>query len=152
MSIILTVDIDYETQTVHIGEENGSGCVYPVLSDVSIGEAITDYLSSRKATEELNNKQQCLKPEEYSGLTRMAKATKMDCWFFIRQKDGFDYIYDLESGKYMDFSVGLSQLAEGITDPLSQLGLTAEEIKAVENLFRKNGIIKRGEVYVKTVL
>lgn len=53
MSIVLTVDIDSETQTVHIGEENGSGCVYPILSNTSIGESVNDYLSSRKAAEEL---------------------------------------------------------------------------------------------------
>lgn len=53
MSIVLTVDIDSETQTVHIGEENGSGCVYPILSNTSIGDSVNDYLSSRKAAEEL---------------------------------------------------------------------------------------------------
>lgn len=53
MSIVLTMDIDSETQTVHIGEENGSGCIYPILSNTSIGDSVNDYLSSRKVAEEL---------------------------------------------------------------------------------------------------
>lgn len=52
---------------------------------------------------------------EYELLDRIAKQSKMDCWFCIKQtKMGEDYIYDLENRKRMSLRKGITQLMEGI--------------------------------------
>ena len=41
-----------------------------------------------------------LSENEYNGLTKIARKTKCDCWFDIRQdKNGNDYVFDLENRK-----------------------------------------------------
>ena len=56
-----------------------------------------------------------LSSEEYDLLDKIARKSKMDCWFSIRQtKKGDDYIYDLENGKRLSLATGIYQLMEGI--------------------------------------
>lgn len=56
-----------------------------------------------------------LSSEEYELLTKIAKKSKMDCWFLIKQtKKGEDYVYDLEEGKRLSLRTGIRQLMEGI--------------------------------------
>ena len=45
-----------------------------------------------------------LSSEEYNLLTKIARKSKMDCWFLIKQtKKGEDYVYDLENSKKYPF-------------------------------------------------
>ena len=56
-----------------------------------------------------------LSSEEYDLLNKIARKSKMDCWFSIRQtKKGDDYIYDLENGKRLSLATGIYQLMVGI--------------------------------------
>ena len=58
-----------------------------------------------------------LSSEEYNLLTRIARKSKMDCWFLIKQtKKGEDYVYDLENRKKISLRTGIRQLMEGIED------------------------------------
>ena len=54
MSIVLTVDIDTESQTVYIGEDNGSGCSYPYVSPQGVGDSVADYLVARISAESID--------------------------------------------------------------------------------------------------
>lgn len=44
MSMVLIVDIDKENQNVHIGEENGSGCLYHMETADDVAIAVKDFL------------------------------------------------------------------------------------------------------------
>ena len=56
-----------------------------------------------------------LSSEEYELLDEIARKSKMDCWFSIRQaKNGDDYVYDLENRKRLSLRTGIQQLMEGI--------------------------------------
>lgn len=55
---------------------------------------------------------------QYNVLGKIARRTKMDCWFMIRQKeDNTDYVYDLEEGVDMTLSDGVRCLMDGIDCP-----------------------------------
>jgi hypothetical protein len=51
---------------------------------------------------------------QYAVLSKIARRTKMDCWFCIRQLNNQDYIYDLEEGRDYSLQVGLTYLMEGL--------------------------------------
>jgi hypothetical protein len=52
---------------------------------------------------------------QYDVLDKIARRTKMDCWFFIEQDpSGYDYILDLEENERIDLSDGIEQLLEGL--------------------------------------
>lgn len=78
-----------------------------------------------------------LSEEQYNVLNKLAKKSKMDCWFCIKQHirgkhAGEDYVYDLENGKPMSLRTGVAQLISGMTDV--DLGyLTDEEINILED-------------------
>lgn len=58
-----------------------------------------------------------LSSEEYNLLTKIARKSKMDCWFLIKQtKKGEDYVYDFENRKKISLRTGIRQLMEGIED------------------------------------
>ena len=83
-----------------------------------------------------------LKDDEIRGLCEIARKTKCDCWFDIRtDKNGNDYVFDLEAGKRIGFKTGVSQLAEAMIDPLTEYGLKDAEVQAVEALLDNLGII-----------
>lgn len=76
--------------------------------------------------------------DEYNALTKIADATKMDCWFHIVELDGIDYVEDLENGrKLIGVDNAFRDFADGIVDPLAEYGLTEGEIKAVEALLKE---------------
>jgi len=74
--------------------------------------------------------------DEYNGLTKIATATKMDCWFCIVEANGNeDKIIDLENfEEEIDFDTALSDFKDGIVDPLDSYGLTDGEKIAVAKL------------------
>lgn len=55
-----------------------------------------------------------LSEDEANLLMKIAALTKMDCWFSIRSnKQGLDYVYDLESRRRMSLRSGVRLLLEG---------------------------------------
>ena len=55
---------------------------------------------------------------QYSLLNKIARRTKMDCWFCIKQdSSGQDYVFDLEEGYCVELGVGIGQLMEGLDCP-----------------------------------
>lgn len=82
----------------------------------------------------------------YNGLNKIASASKMDCWFSIRETTRLgqkhDCVYDIEAGKQVGWKDALNCLFDGITEPLDSdfYGLTPDEITAVKALFEKYGI------------
>ena len=59
-----------------------------------------------------------LTTEQYNALDKIARRTKMDCWFAIEQDpSGYDYVFDLEENKRIDLDVGVEQLLEGLDCP-----------------------------------
>ena len=76
---------------------------------------------------------------EYNVLNRIARQTKMDCWFSLYTDEyGNDYVYDIEYRVPLTLQNGISQLNEGIVPDL--LDLTAEEIAVYNNLLKELGI------------
>ena len=75
--------------------------------------------------------------DEYNALNQIASKTKMDCWFYILEEDERDVILDLENDKKLSLEEGISQLMEGIIDPLTEYGLSEKEREAVEKLFEE---------------
>ena len=75
--------------------------------------------------------------DEYNALNQIASKTKMDCWFYILEEDERDVILDLENDKKLSLEEGISQLMEGIIDPLTEYGLSEEEREAVEKQFEE---------------
>lgn len=78
-----------------------------------------------------------LSDDEFNGLNKIASSTKMDCWFYIMEEVGRDIIWDVENNKILSVEDGVSQLMEGMVDPITKYGLTEDEIKAVEELFKQ---------------
>ena len=77
--------------------------------------------------------------EEYTVLNRIARQTKMDCWFYLATDcEGDDFVFDIEEDKQIPLRLGISQLNEGIVWDL--LDLTAEETAVYKNLLKELGI------------
>lgn len=52
---------------------------------------------------------------QYGVLNKIAKRTKMDCWFCIQQDAlGQDYVYDLELNVALPLDEGIQGLMEGL--------------------------------------
>lgn len=52
---------------------------------------------------------------QYNVLNKIARRTKMDCWFCIKQDwSGYDYVHDLEEDTKIDLSTGVAGLMEGL--------------------------------------
>jgi hypothetical protein len=52
---------------------------------------------------------------QYGVLNKIARRTKMDCWFLIKQDpSGDDYVYDIENGINVTLNEGLYLLMEGL--------------------------------------
>jgi hypothetical protein len=54
---------------------------------------------------------------QYGVLSKIARRTKMECWFSIQQLDGQDYVYDLEECICLELSEGIGYLMEGLDCP-----------------------------------
>ena len=78
---------------------------------------------------------------EYNALEKIARATKMDCWFLIEQDEDedCDYVRDLENDVRMTLRDGISELIDGMADPPEDpsYGLDEEEIEAFYLLLDK---------------
>lgn len=56
-----------------------------------------------------------LTSDEYNVLNVISSRTKNDCWFWLKQdKQGVDYVWDLEEGKRMCLKTGVGLLVEGL--------------------------------------
>ena len=54
---------------------------------------------------------------EYKLLNKIARKTKMDCWFYIKQnKKKQDYVFDIENGKRLSLKCGIKQFIDGVID------------------------------------
>lgn len=79
------------------------------------------------------SKKKILTDKEYNLLNNIATKTRMDCWFSIKQdKNGNDYIFDLENNKRIALSTGVRELIEGI-DNINEL-LNCDEIQILIEL------------------
>lgn len=83
--------------------------------------------------------------EEYNVLNHITSATKTDCWFWLKtDKDGNDYVYDLEEGCPVSWQDGLSMLYEAVDfmeeEDWAELGVDAEEIAVFNNLLERLGV------------
>ena len=76
-----------------------------------------------------------LSNDAFNGLNKIARKTKMDCWCFFMREPTRDFIYDIENSTKLSLEEGLPQFADGIIEPLSEYGLTADEQTAVKALF-----------------
>jgi hypothetical protein len=55
---------------------------------------------------------------QYNVLNKIARRTKMDCWFLIEQdSNGQDYVHDLESNVNLSLNEGVYCLMEGLDCP-----------------------------------
>ena len=80
---------------------------------------------------------------QYAMLNRIARRTKMDCWFDIRQKgDGTDYVYDMENRKRLCLKTGVGLLMEGLDceDNYDSCALSCMESFSLWDLCRYLGI------------
>lgn len=78
---------------------------------------------------------------QYDGLNKIATKSKMDCWFWIRQKhNGKDYVFDLEENRKISWKTALTQLSEGIVNPPEFYDLNEKEVTELRDLFDRFGI------------
>ena len=63
----------------------------------------------------MNGNNTLLTSSEYDLLVKVAKKSKMDCWFSLQQdKNGYDYVLDVESGKKLTLKEGVKDLVDGL--------------------------------------
>jgi hypothetical protein len=78
---------------------------------------------------------------EFKVLSKIAKETKMDCWFCISETEGgIPHVYDVEQDRIMPISEGISLLLQGVPS-YEKCRLTKEEIEVIEILLNKLQII-----------
>ena len=88
----------------------------------------------------MNTPYKTLTDAEYNILNKIAEATGMDCWFYIKQDSyGTDYIWDCEENKKMCLKTGVSMLCEGIDcqENYDNCELTEDEDKTFKELLDK---------------
>lgn len=78
-----------------------------------------------------------LNHDEYELLTKIARKSKMDCWFQIRQNaKGDDCVFDLENHKRLSLKSAVRQLMEGIEE-MYDFYLAENDYKTLINLLIK---------------
>lgn len=94
--------------------------------------------------------------QEYNVLNKIATKSKMDCWFWLKQdKNGNDYVYDIEEGKRMSLKKGVWQLADGFFFDYTEkerntlLDLDEEEIQVFRELLVKLKINENEFLHLK---
>ena len=81
-----------------------------------------------------------LSRDEYDTLDFLATRSRMDCWFMLKtDKQGNDYVFDLEENKKLSLKDGVAMMYEGLTD-LDDYNLYDGQKEILENLFRRLGI------------
>lgn len=81
--------------------------------------------------------------DEYNVLQLISRRTKMDCWFWLKQdKNGVDYVWDIESRRRLCLKTGVSWLAEGLDcyDIYKDCRLNCFEDLTFRNLLKKLNI------------
>lgn len=81
-----------------------------------------------------------LTDSQFNSLNKIARKTGMDCWFSIRQKDGKDYVFDLEKGRKISWKAALKDFADGIVDDREFYGLSNKDVAELTELFSKFGL------------
>ena len=84
--------------------------------------------------------------EEYNVLNHITSVTKTDCWFCLEtDKDGNDYVSDLEEDCELTLQEGVGQLYEAVDfmtlNDWEELGLDKQEIAIFAQLLEKLEII-----------
>lgn len=87
-----------------------------------------------------------LTTEEYNVLNHITSVTKTDCWFSLKtDKDGNDYVYDLEENCKMTLQKAVGQLYEATfwmtMNDWEELGIDTQEIIVYTELLKKCEII-----------
>lgn len=79
-----------------------------------------------------------LTDSEADALDKIAKETKMSCWFSIITEGEFDFIYDIEESTKLSLEEGIEQLSEGIvSEDACDYELTMLETTALNALFEE---------------
>lgn len=84
-----------------------------------------------------------LTSDEYNVLNVISSRTKMDCWFWLKQdKNGTDYVWDLEKQRRLCLKTGVTWLVEGIDcqENYDNCWLNAFEDLAFRGLLKKLNI------------
>lgn len=77
--------------------------------------------------------------EEYNLLNYITRKTKTDCWFYLdTDKEGFDYVYDLENKRKVTLRFAIQQLNEAIIPEL--LDISIADINVYTELLNKLNI------------
>lgn len=82
-----------------------------------------------------------LKDRECKVLNKIARNSKMDCWFSVKtgKHDGcpcYDYVFDIKYHKRMSLRQGIKELMEGVTE--EDILELAEDEKIILVLLLKN--------------
>ena len=80
--------------------------------------------------------------DEYNTLNSITRKTKTDCWFCLDvDKEGFDCVKDLESGRKITLRTAVKWLTESVswmtTDDWNDVGVSTKEITTFHNLVTK---------------
>lgn len=84
-----------------------------------------------------------LTSDEYTVLQLISSRTRMDCWFWLKQdKNGTDYVWDIESSRRMCLKTGVELLVEGLDhyDIYKDCRLNCFEDLTFRNLLKKLNI------------
>lgn len=84
-----------------------------------------------------------LTTDEYNVLQVISSRTKNDCWFWLKQdKNGTDYVWDLEEQRRLCLKTGVSWLVEGVDcqENYNNCWLNAFEDISFRNLLKKLNI------------
>ena len=61
-----------------------------------------------------------LTSSEFDVINKIARKSKMDCWFCIKEGknngEDYDYVFDCENGKKISLRQGIKQLIDGVIE------------------------------------
>ena len=81
--------------------------------------------------------------EEYAVINKIARKTKADCWFMVRQdKHGKDYVFDLEEVRVLSLRDGVEMLMECLDcqENYANCSFNYEEEETLKTLLNKLNI------------
>lgn len=99
---------------------------------------ICDAVEDDETIEDMGEQSQIeLTNEECNILDQISSKSKMDCWFWIEEKDGGHVIHDLENDEILSLQTGIGQLVEGIVEGADFYGLSENQVSVFENLLKR---------------